>query len=89
MTSPVPTSDPPRHTFDTAGRRNGTSTATARTIANVVLVTAGAAAAYAVLSNPKGRRLARRLLRMWLGASVPMYLLAEAGRAWVEAGRRA
>ena len=62
---------------------------TARSIANVVLVTAGAAVAYAVLSNPKGRRIAGRLLRAWLGASVPMYLLAEAGRAWVETGRRA
>jgi hypothetical protein len=62
---------------------------TARSIANVVLVSAGAVAAYAVLSNPKGRRIARRLLRTWLGASVPMYLLAEAGRAWVETGRRA
>ena len=60
---------------------------TARSIANVVLVSAGAAAAYAVLSNPKGRRVARRLLHTWLGASVPMYLLAEAGRAWVETGR--
>ena len=62
---------------------------TARTIANVVLVSAGAAAAYVVLSDPRGRRIARRLLRVWLGASVPMYLLAETGRAWVEAGRRA
>lgn len=62
---------------------------TSRTIANVVLVSAGAAVAYAVLSNPQGRRIARRLLRTWLGASVPMYLLAEAGRAWVETGRHA
>jgi hypothetical protein len=62
---------------------------TARSFANVVLVAAGAAAAYVVLSNPKGRRIARRLVRMWLGASVPVYLLSEAGRAWVEAGRRA
>jgi hypothetical protein len=60
---------------------------TARALANVVLVTAGAAAAVAVLSNPKGRRIAGRLLRVWLGASVPVYLLAETGRAWVEAGR--
>jgi hypothetical protein len=62
---------------------------TARTIANVVLVSAGAAAAYVVLSDPRGRRIAQRLLRVWLGASLPMYLLAETGRAWVEAGRRA
>jgi hypothetical protein len=88
MASPVPASRTDRYTFDEARSRNGTST-TARTVANVVLLTAGAAAAYAVLSNPKGRRIARRLVRMWLGASVPMYLLAEAGRAWVEAGRRA
>jgi hypothetical protein len=88
MTSPVPTSQTDRYTFDEARSRNGTST-TARSFANVVLVAAGAAAAYVVLSNPRGRRIARRLVRMWLGASVPVYLLAEAGRAWVEAGRRA
>ena len=62
---------------------------TARSLANVVLVSAGVAAACVVLANPKGRRIARRLLRVWLGASVPMYLLAETSRAWVEAGRRA
>ena len=60
---------------------------TARTVANVVLVSAGLAAACVVLSNPRGRRIARRVVRNWLGASVPMYLLAEAGRAWVETGR--
>ena len=88
MTGPVPTGRADRQTFDEVRGRNGTST-TARTVANVVLFAAGAAAAYAVLSNPKGRRIAQRLLRTWLGASVPMYLLAEAGRAWVETGRRA
>jgi hypothetical protein len=62
---------------------------TARTVANVVLVSAGVAAACVVLSSPRGRRIARRVVRNWLGASVPMYLLAEAGRAWVETGRRA
>lgn len=62
---------------------------TARTVANVVLVSAGAAAAYLVLSNPRGRRVGRRLLRAWLGASVPLYLLAETGRAWVQSGRHA
>ena len=62
---------------------------TARTVANVVLVSAGAAAAYFVLSKPQGRRAARRLLRTWLGASVPLYLLTETGRAWVQSGRHA
>ncbi len=61
---------------------------TARNVANVVLVSAGLAAACVVLSNRKGRRIARQIVRNWLGASVPMYLLAEAGRAWVETGRR-
>jgi len=28
-------------------------------------------------------------IRRWLGAGVPMYLAAEAGRAWMESGRRA
>lgn len=59
---------------------------TARTLANVVLVSAGVAAAWVVLSNPRGRRLVSRLFRAWLGASVPVYLLAETGRAWVQSG---
>ena len=107
MTSPVPTSQTDRYTFDEASSRNRTSPVPtphnrggsdepkswngagtrARSFANVVLVSAGAAAAYVVLANPKRRRIARRLVRMWLGASVPVYLLAEAGRAWVEAGQ--
>jgi hypothetical protein len=62
---------------------------TARTVADVVLVAAGVAVAGVVLANPRARRVAGRLLRLWLGASVPMYLLAETGRAWMQAGRRA
>ena len=62
---------------------------TARTLANVVLVSAGAAAAWVVLSNPRGRRIAARLVRAWLGASVPVYLLTETGRAWMQSARRA
>lgn len=82
MTSPVPTSVADKPSW------NGTST-WPRTVANVVLLSAGATAAYFVLSDPRGRRVARRLLRAWLGASVPLYLLAETGRAWVQSGRRA
>jgi hypothetical protein len=88
MTSPVPTPAGRHNASGEARSWNGTST-WPRTVANLVLVSAGVAAAYAVLSDPKGRRIARRLLRVWLGTSVPMYLLAETGRAWVEAGRRA
>lgn len=61
----------------------------ARAVANVVLVSAGAAAAYVVVTTPSLRRLAIGATRMWLGASVPAYLLMEAGRAWVESRRAA
>jgi hypothetical protein len=62
--------------------------ATARTTANVVLVAAGAAAAYVVFTTPPLRRLASRGARLWLGASVP-YLLDQVRRAWVESRRPA
>ena len=60
---------------------------TARTVANVVLATAGVAAAYVVITTPPLRRLAARAVRLWLGASVPIYLLAQSRHAWVESGR--
>ncbi len=59
----------------------------ARTVANVLLATAGVAAAYVVITTPPLRRLAARGIRLWLGASVPVYLIAQAGRAWQESGR--
>ncbi len=86
MESPVPTAHAARHVVDDSTSWNGGTRG--RTIANVMLVSAGLAAAYVVLSNPRGRRIVSRVVRTWLGASVPMYLLAEAGRAWVETGRR-
>ena len=61
----------------------------ARTTANVVLVTAGAAAAFVVMTKPPLRRFAWRALRYWIGASLPIYLITEAREAWVESGRRA
>jgi hypothetical protein len=63
--------------------------ASARTTANLVLAAAGIAAAYVVITTPPLRRLAGRLLRMWLGASVPAYLIAETRRAWIESDRTA
>ena len=60
------------------------TSATARTIANVVLASAGVAAAYVVMTRPPLRRLAIRATQLWLGASLPAYLLAETRRAWVE-----
>jgi hypothetical protein len=63
--------------------------ATARTTANVVLAAAGLAVAYVVMTTPPLRRLASRGLRLWLGASVPAYLLTQVGRAWAESGHAA
>jgi hypothetical protein len=59
----------------------------ARTVANVLLAAAGVAAAYVVITTPPLRRLAARGIRLWLGASVPVFLITEAGRAWQESGR--
>jgi hypothetical protein len=63
--------------------------ATARTVANVVLASAGAAAAYFVVTQPRLRRLAFQGLRLWLGASIPAYLLKEVRHAWVESAQQA
>jgi hypothetical protein len=63
------------------------TSANARTVANVVLASAGLAAAYVVITTPPLRRLALRAARIWLGASVPGYLLAQTRQAWVESGR--
>jgi hypothetical protein len=60
----------------------------ARTAANVVLASAGVAAAYLVLTRPPLRRLAVRAVQLWLGASLPAFLLTQAREAWVEAGSR-
>jgi len=42
-----------------------------------------------VITNPPLRRLALRVTRVWLGASVPAYLLDQTKRAWVESGQPA
>jgi hypothetical protein len=57
---------------------------TARIIANALVLSAGAAAAYVVFTTPPLRRLVLRAARVWLGASVPVYLAREVRRAWVE-----
>jgi hypothetical protein len=59
----------------------------ARTTANLVLGAAGVAAAYVIITTPPLRRLALRAARIWLGASIPVYLMEEAHRAWVESER--
>ncbi|HET6957509.1 MAG TPA: hypothetical protein VFI56_13035 [Vicinamibacterales bacterium] len=62
--------------------------ANARTAANLVLASAGIAAAYVVLTKPPLRRLAFRAVEYWLGATVPVFLLTQAREAWAESGRR-
>jgi hypothetical protein len=59
----------------------------ARTAANVVLASVGVAAAYVILTTPSLRRLALRATRLWLGASVPVYVLNEVRLAWVQSAR--
>jgi hypothetical protein len=63
--------------------------ANARTVANALIASAGIAAAYVVLTTPPLRRLARQGLRIWLGASVPAFLIETTRRAWIESGRSA
>ena len=57
---------------------------TVRTISNALVLSAGAAAAYVVITTPPLRRLAIRAARLWLGASIPVFLAREVRRAWVE-----
>jgi hypothetical protein len=59
--------------------------AQARTVANVILASAGVAAAVVVFTTPPLRRLALNAVRQWLGGqSLPAYLAHEARRAWSE-----
>lgn len=58
----------------------------ARTVANVVVASAGVAAAYVVLTTPPLRRLAMQAARVWLGTSVPAFLVDTTRQAWLESG---
>jgi hypothetical protein len=58
----------------------------ARTTANILVFAAGAAAAYVVVTTPPLRRLAVRGLRLWLGSSIPIFIVRELSRAWTESG---
>jgi len=61
----------------------------ARIAADAVIIAAGVAAAYVVLTRPPLRRVAARVVRLWLGAALPAYLIETTSRAWVESGRAA
>jgi hypothetical protein len=53
----------------------------------MLLAAAGLAAAYVIVTRPPLRRLAFRMARLWLGASVPAYLVNQLRQAWLESRR--
>lgn len=59
----------------------------ARNVANLILGAAALSAAYVVATNPPLRRLAWRLARTALTATLPAWLGKEVHEAWVESGR--
>ena len=63
------------------------TSANARTVANLVLISAGVAAAYVVITTPPLRRLALRGLHLWLGASIPVYMTGQVREAWMQSAR--
>ena len=60
------------------------TSSSARVVANLVIASAGATAAYVLVTTPPLRRLAGAVTRRWLGASVPLFLMTLARQAWVE-----
>jgi hypothetical protein len=58
---------------------------TARTIANLTVASAGAVAAYVLISKPKLRRTTWRLTQLWLGAGLPAFLVQQVRHAWRDA----
>ena len=60
---------------------------TAQTVANIAVMSAGVGVGYAVMANPRLRRLAWRAMRLWLGASLPAYLALQVRQAWQESNR--
>jgi hypothetical protein len=65
------------------------TSATARTAANVVLASAGIAAAYVIFTTPPLRLLAACATERWLGVRWPAYLIDELRRAWMESAQAA
>lgn len=57
---------------------------TARTAANLTVAGAAIAAACLIVTTPRLRRLASTAIRVWLGASLPVYVIREVRGAWAE-----
>jgi hypothetical protein len=60
-----------------------------RIAANMLLVSAGAAAAYIIVTKPPLRRLAGRMSRFWLAFWASTYVADQVLQAWLEAARPA
>jgi hypothetical protein len=63
------------------------TSANARAVGNVVLISAGVAAAYVVITTPPLRRLVVRGFQLWLGASIPAYVTSQVKEAWAQSAR--
>jgi hypothetical protein len=63
--------------------------ATARTVSSLVLASAGAAAAYVILTTPSLRRLVWTATERWLGNTPQGFVAAQLREAWAESGRTA
>ncbi len=55
---------------------------TAQRVADVLLAAAVVSVAWVVLRDPRGRRLAARLLRRFVTADAPRFLAREIRHAW-------
>jgi hypothetical protein len=62
--------------------------ATARKLADGILVAAALGAAYVVATQPRLRRMALGLTSTLLTSTLPGWLSAEIGRAWAESESR-
>ena len=60
-----------------------------RSAATAVLGIVAVMAGYFILTDPRLRRAAFRLVKVGLTATLPGYLFAEVSGAWKETGRRA
>ncbi len=64
-------------------------TSRSSTVTGIVVAVAGAAAGYAMFTNPPLRRTVWRFLKTVVTTTIPGIVLKEATAAWREAGRQA
>ncbi len=61
---------------------------TATTVANVIMLTAAGAVGWLILRDPRLRRPAIGLLRLFVTGTVPTFLTRELRAAWEASGER-